>query len=102
MINEDVREIIEAELQPGEKLLWADKPARMPKPMMMIGYCIFSGLWLIGLISMIIFGGFLEAASSSFIFLAIPLFMLLFGLGIFLFSLRALRAPSRQLSLIHI
>ena len=30
MINEDVREIIEAELQPGEKLLWADKPARFP------------------------------------------------------------------------
>ncbi len=25
-INEDIRHIVEAELQPGEKLLWADRP----------------------------------------------------------------------------
>ena len=30
MVNEDVRDLIEAELMPDEELLWADKPSALP------------------------------------------------------------------------
>ncbi len=97
MINEALRHIIEAELRSGEKLLWCDSPARMPKPLMPIFYTLFVIIWLVGLIFMLRFGGFLAAAKTSFAFIAIPLFMLGAGLLILWFSVKAVFAPSKQI-----
>jgi len=97
VINQDVRHIIEAELRSGEKLLWCDIPARMHKPLMPISYSIFIVFWLVGLISMVSFGGFLEAANTSALFIAIPLFMLCAGLLMLWFAIKAVFAPSKHI-----
>ncbi|MEP3889827.1 MAG: hypothetical protein ABJN69_05120 [Hellea sp.] len=61
MINEDVRHIVEVELQPNEKLLWADKPAKFPISFMGIYVLLFSIVWCVIVFSLFgaaLFGGF--------------------------------------------
>ena len=57
MVDEDVREIVEAELVEGEKLLWADKPTKRPYPWRGVWraalwcFCmLFVCYWLFGVI----------------------------------------------------
>ena len=52
MINEEVRHIIEAELNDDEKLLWADKPAKRPYPWR--GVCR-AGFWCVWMLFVSVF-----------------------------------------------
>ena len=47
MINEEVRHIVEAELNPNEKLLWADKPAKRPYPWRGVYRAAFWCCWML-------------------------------------------------------
>ena len=59
MIDEDVRDIVALELQPDEKLLWADKPARFPISVAGLYNLVFSIIWCVIVFSVfngVIFG----------------------------------------------
>ena len=64
-INEDIRHIVEAELQQGEKLLWADIPTKFPFYKSTFLAMIFS-LWVLIICVGIIGGGTLLASTAEY------------------------------------
>lgn len=93
MINEDVRHIVEAELQPGETLLWADKPHERP----ITSHGLFrGGMHIFGLIFILIWT-FLALIENNYANLALKLTFVLFGIAFFLFALAMRHQPLKHL-----
>ena len=119
MINEEIRHIVEAELEPGEELLWAEKPSRFP----VIGYAvfglIFTFFWCLFVLVFIFIAiagmsgseqalelSTLETPSNnttsegagmfSLLFLILPSVFLLFGIHGLYQSIKQFIGPSRQ------
>ena len=112
MINPDVRHIIEPELRSGEKLLWADKPAKFPLSFMMIyilGFSIVWTLFAIGFFGAVVFGSFFDAnvgetsndaVEAGAIRIGFSIFSFLFvviGVGMIVQGLKMLISPSKEI-----
>lgn len=112
MINSDVRSNVDAELRSGEKLLWANKPHKFPFSFMALYITGFSFVWTAISISFVgigaitsIFGASTsdtatEVAGSSAFGIAFSTISLLFvciGIGMFLWGLKMLIGPSKEI-----
>lgn len=112
-IDENVRTRITPELRVGEKLLWADKPNRLPISFSSVFLILFSFIWL-SVVLLIIFGvltsiqvaehnmipaGLVTELAKPVVALAfyVPFFFLLVGLMLLLSSIRLLISPLFQI-----
>ncbi len=97
MQDSDIRHIIENELTSGERLLWSGAPQKPYWSPLMIFYVIFICLWLLGVLSFLI-GALYQMGEgpTGIVYLAVPTFMTLIALAFLWLSLKALRAPGRQ------
>ena len=105
MINENIRHIIEAELQSDEKLLWADKPSQFPFSGKYFFVLLFVVIWcsLTLPVTMLLFLGSVpteqmrDGPGAGLLFKVIPLLFWGFGLLMLFMASRFFFAPSRQI-----
>lgn len=112
MINSDVRNIVETELRAGENLLWADKPYKFPLSFTAIYIFGFSVVWTtiavsfvgVGAITSLLGGAggetAIESAGAAAFGVTFSIISLIFvgvGIGMFLWGLKMLIGPSKEL-----
>ncbi len=112
MINSEIRGVVEGELRSGEKLLWADKPAKFPLSFMAIYITGFSIVWTlmaigfvgVGLLTTIVGPVVAETGSEAaggaafgLLFVGMSLFFVCIGAGMILWGLKMLIGPSREI-----
>lgn len=112
MINEEVRQIVQSELRPKEKLLWADKPAKRPISFIAIYITGFSIVWTTMAVSFVGAGAFAslfgavaaesksEAAGTAVfgaVFSIVSLLFVAIGITMVLWGLKMLIGPNREI-----
>ena len=98
MQDSDIRNIIEHELSTGEKLLWSGAPQKAYRPPLLVFYLIFISFWLCFVLVFLVAGlSQLGKDPIGALFVAVPVFMFLFGLLFFRMTYKALRRPGKQI-----
>lgn len=100
MINEEVRHILEAELNPNEKLLWADKPAKRPYPWRGVYRAAFWCCWML-FVCYWLFGVITAAEFAStllkIVFIFVGVLFLIFGFAIRKTYLKGFLGPKYEI-----
>lgn len=112
MINPAVKSLIEGELRSGERLLWADKPSKLPISFMAVYITCFSLVWTFMAISFFGVGVFTSilgatasdtsteavgSAAAGTLFSAIALLFVCIGVAMILWGLKMLIGPSKEI-----
>jgi hypothetical protein len=100
LADEELRQVFESALRKDEKLLWAGRPKPGSMDTRFLAHTIFTCAWLV-MFFFIGGGAFMAGLGAegpiAIPFLIMPLVMLAFGLGIFVFTIAGLTAPRREL-----